>query len=137
GHGSYAHWEARMVRALSVNPSIFYIENFVTHEEALAMMQFALPRLTPSSVVYADTGTNGYSSSRTSKQAIIQRGLSPAVDAVSERLHVLFGVPPEAGLAEAAQILHYDVGETFSCHHDPYETLAHRPYVRNGSPYNR
>jgi len=137
------HMEARRVRALSVDPPIFYIENFITYEEAEAIMLEAAPRLAPSRVVYSTSGQTGDSDTRVSSQATFRRGDHEVLDNISYRLRVLLASPNYTfadellPLEEAFQVIRYKAGGHFACHHDPFDVHEHKPHVWDGSPYNR
>lgn len=130
------HNEYRKVRGLSLDPDIFYIDNFITYEEAQTLMDIAEPHLVRSNVVYNGVG-NTLHPGRTSMQMLLQIGQHELVDRIRDRIHVILGVPLEAQLDENMQIVRYEQGQNFHCHHDPYPQLVNRTHVFDGSVYNR
>eukprot|EP00934_Nitzschia_sp_Nitz4_P006262 Nitzschia sp. Nitz4//scaffold46_size129759//10381//12033//NITZ4_003480-RA/size129759-snap-gene-0.1-mRNA-1//1//CDS//3329552532//6252//frame0 len=123
---------------LSVSPRVFEIQNFLSNEEVLHILEIAtgakLARSTTQAGNVAQATTND--ATRTSRNSWIARNRSPIVDAIYRRAADLTQideacfrnrVTPEeiqlvpnstVSVAERLQLVHYDVGQQYTPHHD-------------------
>jgi prolyl 4-hydroxylase len=117
------------VRAVSCTPRAFEIKNFLSDTEVEHLLNIVKQRNLERST------TNGHvSSTRTSKTTWIPRGMDPVTNAIFRRVADVLrldeallrnrqaGEVPEVNslsrVNEDLQVVHYDVGQEYTAHHD-------------------
>lgn len=123
--GQVMHVEMRMH-----SPQLCLLGNVLTHDECASLIEIAQPRLTQSMVLLADgeSETDGVQSyARTSKQASLEFGTYPLVDAIRQRIAKLVRWP--ANQMERLQVVRYGIGADFVPHHDFFSPTVHRELV--------
>lgn len=126
--------------ALSIAPRVFEIKNFLNAVEIDHIMELATGMsLGLSTVSGGESAGNADTKTRTSTNTWVYRETSPIVDSIyrraadvlrideallrNRRKHEFpdFPAPGRAGkqtIAEALQLVHYDVGQEYTAHHD-------------------
>ncbi|GAA5171402.1 2OG-Fe(II) oxygenase [Viridibacterium curvum] len=97
-------------------PCVITFANVVSDEECAALIALAEPRLKPSTVVNAQTGRSDLSAARSSGGTVLQRGETPLVARIDERVARLMNLPVENG--EGFSVLRYGVGDEYQPHFD-------------------
>ena len=124
------------LKVLSCSPRVFEIQNFLSKVEIDHIMQMATGMtLHQSSTKAGNEGENRHDeSTRTSRNTWVSRGKSPIIDAVYRRAADLMQIDEaymrkriegemphmknEKSNAEQLQLVHYDVGQQYTPHHD-------------------
>ncbi|NLA66862.1 MAG: 2-oxoglutarate-dependent dioxygenase [Gammaproteobacteria bacterium] len=109
------HGEVRVAFRLE-RPYVVLFDNVLTHAECDALVAEAGPRRKRASVVDSERGGSVIDERRTSELASIQRGASPLVARIDERIARITGVPIPRG--EPLQVMRYGVGAEYQPHHD-------------------
>lgn len=97
-------------------PDVALIENFLRPDECDAMIALAQSRLKGSTVVDPGTGDYVINPSRSSEGAMLQRGETPLVQIIEQRIAALVNWPVDN--AEGLQVLHYRPGGEYRPHYD-------------------
>lgn len=97
-------------------PHVVLFENVLTHDECDALIAECLPRIERAGVVDSERGGSKISPIRTSELAAVQRGATPMVARIDERIARLTGVPVAQG--EPLQVMRYGVGAEYRPHFD-------------------
>ena len=103
-------------------PRIVVFGNLLSPEECDALIADAQPRLARSLTVATKTGGEEINDDRTSDGMFFQRGQSPLIQRIEERIARLLNWPIENG--EGLQVLHYRPGAEYKPHYvyfDPAE----------------
>jgi len=98
---------------------IFYVRGLLSPEECEAMIADSAARIRGSTVVDPQSGQFVPDARRSSSGTHFERGATPVVQAVEQRLAVLSGLPEANG--EGLQILHYRVGGEYRPHFDYFD----------------
>ena len=100
-------------------PRIVVFGNLLSHEECDALIAAAAPRMARSLTVATQTGGEEVNDDRTSDGMFFQRGESPLLLAIEERIAKLLNWPIENG--EGLQVLHYRPGAEYKPHYDYFD----------------
>ncbi|MGV3499252.1 MAG: 2OG-Fe(II) oxygenase [Hydrogenophaga sp.] len=101
------------------HPRVVVLGNLLSAEECDAIIELAKPRLARSLTVQTATGGEELNPDRTSNGMFFNRGQTPEVTAVEERIARLVGWPVENG--EGLQVLHYRPGAEYKPHYDYFD----------------
>ncbi|MCM3562433.1 2OG-Fe(II) oxygenase [Hydrogenophaga intermedia] len=101
------------------HPRVVVLGNLLSAEECDAIIESAKPRLARSLTVQTSTGGEELNPDRTSNGMFFNRGQTPEVTAVEERIARLVGWPVENG--EGLQVLHYRPGAEYKPHYDYFD----------------
>lgn len=101
------------------HPRVVVLGNLLSAEECDAIIESARPRLARSLTVQTSTGGEELNPDRTSNGMFFNRGQTPEVTAVEERIARLVGWPLENG--EGLQVLHYRPGAEYKPHYDYFD----------------
>eukprot|EP00592_Proboscia_alata_P009378 CAMPEP_0194357626 /NCGR_PEP_ID=MMETSP0174-20130528/5087_1 /TAXON_ID=216777 /ORGANISM="Proboscia alata, Strain PI-D3" /LENGTH=453 /DNA_ID=CAMNT_0039127735 /DNA_START=340 /DNA_END=1698 /DNA_ORIENTATION=+ len=133
---------------LSCAPRVFEIKNFLSQVEVDHVIHLATGMKLMDSTVSGSDGAKGRqsSSTRTSKNTWVDRSRSPIIDSIYRRASDLLrideallrsrgedevpSVKSKSSIAEALQLVHYDIGEENTAHHDfgyPRSTARGQP----------
>mmetsp|Transcript_35401 Transcript_35401/g.56583 ORF Transcript_35401/g.56583 Transcript_35401/m.56583 type:complete len:498 (-) Transcript_35401:449-1942(-) len=118
------------LRQLSLSPRVFTIENFMSPVEMKAILDHNRDLVKPSEVGFA----GWRDSTRTSSTSWDQT--SWAAKKIQRRSFDLVGMDFDAEMADAPQILRYNVSEWYKPHNDWFDSGAydgHDPQVDNGT----
>ena len=100
-------------------PRIVVFGNLLSPEECDALIADAEPRLARSLTVATKTGGEEINADRTSDGMFFQRGQSPLIERIEERIARLLQWPIENG--EGLQVLHYRPGAEYKPHYDYFD----------------
>ena len=100
-------------------PRIVVFGNLLSPEECDALIADAQPRLARSLTVATKTGGEEINADRTSDGMFFQRGQSPLIQRIEERIARLLQWPIENG--EGLQVLHYRPGAEYKPHYDYFD----------------
>ena len=111
----------RMVNVLlaMAQPRIVVFGNLLSPEECDALIADAEPRLARSLTVATKTGGEEINADRTSDGMFFQRGETPLIQRIEERIARLLNWPIENG--EGLQVLHYRPGAEYKPHYDYFD----------------
>jgi prolyl 4-hydroxylase len=111
----------RVVQVLlaMAQPRIVVFGNLLSPEECDALITAAEPRLARSLTVATKTGGEEINDDRTSDGMFFQRGESPLIQRIEERIARLLNWPIENG--EGLQVLHYRPGAEYKPHYDYFD----------------
>jgi prolyl 4-hydroxylase len=98
------------------SPRIVLFGNVLSDAECDALIEESRPKLTRSEVVNSAGGDHVVDEARTSYGAAFQRGESPLLKTIENRIAELVGWPVENG--EGLQILRYGIGGEYKPHFD-------------------
>lgn len=101
------------------HPRVVVLGNLLSPEECDAIIESAKPRLARSLTVQTSTGGEEMNPDRTSSGMFFNRGQTPEVTAVEQRIARLVGWPVENG--EGLQVLHYRPGAEYKPHYDYFD----------------
>ena len=101
------------------HPRVVVLGNLLSAEECDAIIESAKPRLARSLTVQTSTGGEELNPDRTSNGMFFNRGQTPEVTALEERIARLVGWPVENG--EGLQVLHYRPGAEYKPHYDYFD----------------
>jgi prolyl 4-hydroxylase len=113
------------VTVLSSSPRVFEVKNFLTPEEADAIVDLAKPKLIRSTV------GSGYEArqdeTRTSQQTFLVKS-NPVVKSIYSRVAKLLNIDEKILVpqSEALQVVYYEVGGEYKAHHDWGKTKSTR-----------
>jgi prolyl 4-hydroxylase len=119
-----------VLEQLSMAPRVFSVENFMSADEMRAILEHNRDQVTPSEVGFA----GWRDSTRTSSTA--WDSSSAAARAVQRRSFELLGMDFDPELADATQVLRYNLSEWYKPHTDSFDGQAydgHDPRVDNGT----
>jgi prolyl 4-hydroxylase len=111
------------IEKLCSDPRVFLLRNFITDDEATHLMSIALPKLDKALVVEPGHVDQTTTKSRTNSAAWLKRSSDPVVLTIENRIGFVTGTRTEQG--EDLQVLHYDVGQEFTPHHDYFDPLIY------------
>jgi len=100
-------------------PRIVVFGNLLSPEECEALIAAAAPRMARSLTVATKTGGEEVNDDRTSDGMFFQRGESPLLQRIEERIARLLNWPIENG--EGLQVLHYRPGAEYKPHYDYFD----------------
>ena len=100
-------------------PRIVVFGNLLSAEECDALIADAAPRMARSLTVATHTGGEEVNADRTSDGMFFQRGESPLIERIEERIARLLNWPIENG--EGLQVLHYRPGAEYKPHYDYFD----------------
>ncbi len=100
-------------------PRIVVFGNLLSPEECDALIAEAAPRMARSLTVATQTGGEEINDDRTSDGMFFQRGQSPLIQRIEERIARLLNWPIENG--EGLQVLHYRPGAEYKPHYDYFD----------------
>ena len=111
----------RQVRVLLTigKPRIVVFGDLLAPEECDALIEAARPRLARSLTVATATGGQEVNDDRTSEGMFFQRGESPLLQRIEQRIARLVRWPVENG--EGLQVLHYRPGAEYKPHYDYFD----------------
>jgi prolyl 4-hydroxylase len=111
----------RRVRVLMQlrNPRVVVFGGLLSDEECDALIALSQPRLARSETVDNATGGSEVNPSRTSDGMFFERGETPLIDRIEQRLAALVNWPLAHG--EGLQILRYRPGAEYRPHHDYFD----------------
>lgn len=119
------------IEKLRDEPQIFLLHNFITEDEASHLMALAMPHLDKALVVEPGHTDQTAAKARTNSAAWLKRGGDETVATIERRIGYATGTRVEQG--EDLQVLHYDVGEEFTPHHDYFDpTIYSKQLSTNG-----
>jgi prolyl 4-hydroxylase len=107
------------VLAAMNQPRVVVLGGFLSDEECDAMVDAARPRMSRSLTVSVKTGGEEINADRTSTGMFFQRGETPLVQRVEERIARLLNWPIENG--EGMQVLNYHPGAEYKPHYDYFD----------------
>ncbi|AOG25225.1 2OG-Fe(II) oxygenase [Acidovorax sp. RAC01] len=102
-----------------VQPRIVVLGNLLSDEECEALIAAAEPRMARSLTVATKTGGEEVNDDRTSDGMFFQRGESPLLQRIEQRIARLLQWPVENG--EGLQVLHYRPGAEYKPHYDYFD----------------
>ena len=114
-------------------PNIVLFGNLLSDSECDALIDMSRPHLTPSRLVNSESGSFDIGGARTSYGTYFERGATPMITDIEDRIERLLGVPKCRG--EAMQILHYKPGAEYQPHFDffnPEKPGSQRILARGG-----
>jgi prolyl 4-hydroxylase len=100
-------------------PRIVVFGNLLSPEECDTLIADAAPRMARSLTVATKTGGEEINDDRTSDGMFFQRGQSPLIQRIEERIARLLNWPIENG--EGLQVLHYRPGAEYKPHYDYFD----------------
>ena len=111
----------RRVHVLSAQkePRIVVFGNLLSDEECDALIALAQPRMARSRTVETKTGGEEINVDRTSDGMFFQRGETPLIERIEQRIAQLLRWPLENG--EGLQILRYGPGTEYKPHYDYFD----------------
>jgi len=136
------------LKVLSVAPRVFEIKNFLSDVEVDHILELG-KKITLAESTVGQTKSKGRqkSSSRTSQNAWVDREESPIIDAIYRRSADLLGIDEakfrwrheeedsvsrtissRSKICESLQLVHYDVSQEYTAHHDFGYAKSYLPY---------
>jgi prolyl 4-hydroxylase len=110
------------LEVVSTHPKVYIIENFFSDYEADAVIEYAKPRVSKSTVGQSDSGGVRQSETRTSSNTWMPRHSSDVANTLYLRAADLLRIDEKilesSQNAEDIQVVHYSVGEKYDAHHD-------------------
>ncbi len=103
------------------NPRVIVFGGLLSDEECDALTELARPRLNRSETVDNSTGGSEVNAARTSEGMFFERGETPLIDRIEQRIAALVNWPLAHG--EGLQILHYGPGAEYRPHHDYFDPV--------------
>jgi prolyl 4-hydroxylase len=103
------------------NPRVIVFGGLLTGEECDALTALARPRLNRSETVDNSTGGSEVNAARTSEGMFFERGETPLIHRIEQRIAALVNWPLLHG--EGLQILHYGPGAEYRPHHDYFDPV--------------
>lgn len=100
-------------------PRVVFFAQLLTPDECDALMDLAAPRLLRSQTVDTATGGTEVNAARTSDGMFFERGETPLIARIEQRLGALLNWPVDHG--EGLQILRYRPGAQYQPHHDYFD----------------
>ena len=107
------------VLATMKHPRVIVFGGLLSDAECDELVASARPRLVRSETVDNATGGSEVNAARTSSGMFFQRGETPLIDRIEQRIGHLLRWPVERG--EGLQILHYRPGAEYRPHHDFFD----------------
>ncbi|MBI3156849.1 MAG: 2OG-Fe(II) oxygenase [Burkholderiales bacterium] len=113
--------EGRPVQLLMTlrDPRLVVLGGFLADAECDALVALARPRLARSQTVDGATGGSEVHAARTSRGMFFERGETPLLRRIEQRIAALLRWPLEWG--EPLQVLHYAPGAEYRPHHDYFD----------------
>jgi prolyl 4-hydroxylase len=100
-------------------PRVVVFGGLLSDAECDALVALARPRLARSETVDNATGGSEVNAARTSRGMFFQRGETPLVQRIENRIAALLRWPLRWG--EGLQVLHYEPGAEYKPHHDYFD----------------
>lgn len=102
-------------------PRVVVLDGLLSPQECQQMIDMAGPRMRRSMTVdsQSEAGGDALNEDRTSEGMFFERGETPLIAALEERIAQLLGWPVENG--EGLQVLHYGPGAEYKPHYDYFE----------------
>jgi prolyl 4-hydroxylase len=100
-------------------PRVVVFGGLLTDDECDQLVAQAEPRLARSEMVDNATGGSEVNAARTSRGMFFQRGETPLVQTIENRIAALLNWPVRYG--EGLQVLHYGPGAEYKPHHDYFD----------------
>ena len=110
------------LRLVLQKPRVVVLDQFLSEAECDALIEEAKPKLARSLTVHTPSGGDEVNEARTSQGMFFERGQTPLVRRIEERIARLVQWPVEHG--EGLQVLHYRPGAEYKPHHDYFEPDA-------------
>ena len=110
--------EVQVVAQMTL-PRVLVFGGLLSHAECDELIEQARPRLTRSETVDNATGGSEVNAARTSDGMFFERGETPLIARIEQRIAELVGWPLERG--EGLQILRYRPGAEYKPHHDYFD----------------
>lgn len=107
------------ILAVMKQPRVVVFGGLLTDAECDGLMDLARPRLARSETVDNSTGGSEVNAARTSDGMFFERGESPLIATIEQRLATLVNWPLENG--EGLQVLRYRPGAEYKPHHDYFD----------------
>ncbi len=101
------------------NPNVALVQDLLSEQECVKLIQLSAGKLKRSEVVDRDTGKLEISGVRSSEGTHFQHAENAIVERIERRIAALTGLPMDHG--EPLQILHYGVGGEYLAHHDYFD----------------
>jgi prolyl 4-hydroxylase len=101
------------------HPRVLVLGGFLSDEECDALMALAAPRLARSETVDNGTGGSEVNAARTSDGMFFERGETPVIQRIEQRIADLLNWPVSHG--EGLQVLRYRPGAEYKPHHDYFD----------------
>jgi prolyl 4-hydroxylase len=102
-----------------ISPGVRLLDDVLSPEACRALIEASRPRLTASTVVDPVTGAHTPHPERISDGASFERGETPLIARLEQRVEAIFGYPIDH--QEPLQILRYGVGGEYRPHHDYFD----------------
>ena len=118
---STLHAGGRDVKVLTIMklPRMVVFGGLLSDDECQAMVALARPRLARSETVDNSTGGNEVNAARTSEGMFFERGETPLIKRIEQRIAELLNWPVVHG--EGLQVLRYRPGAEYRPHHDYFD----------------
>ena len=119
--GALLHVDGRTVQVLMSMrlPRAVLFGGLLSDDECDALIELARPRLARSETVDNTTGGSEVNAARTSEGMFFERGETPLIRRIEQRIAELLHWPVERG--EGLQVLHYRPGAEYRPHHDYFD----------------
>jgi prolyl 4-hydroxylase len=101
------------------HPRVLLFGGLLTEAECDELVEQARPRLARSETVVNATGGSEVNAARTSDGMFFQRGETPLIQRIENRIAALLNWPVKWG--EGLQVLHYRPGAEYKPHHDYFD----------------
>jgi len=121
-----------IMETLSLQPRLFLVENFLSHDETDYMVNTSLPKMQKSRVVENDG--NKFHQGRTSSSTWLWKNEGQQIINIDRRCGILAGgIHPLQRQEEAIQVVHYLPGQYYHSHYDFFDPQIHKnPYTQSG-----
>ena len=110
------------LEVISLEPRVFYIEKFLSNFEADSIIEYARPKIDVSQVGNYDAGGARVSSTRTSRNAWVQRTTSDVTETLFRRaadtLNLDETILHTNKNSEDMQVVYYQLKQKYDSHHD-------------------
>lgn len=122
-HAEKADGRRRWIETISWRPRAYIYHNFLSQEEADYMVKLVEKTVSRSHVVDVKTGHSKMDPIRTSWGGSIERGQTPVISAIEQRIAEWTHLPPDHG--EPIQVLRYSNGQKYDAHWDWFDDPVH------------
>ena len=110
------------MNVLCNDPEIFYIDNFLTHDECNLIIKLSQDNMKPASVSYLDKDKDKYSTNiykgRTNSSYWLPHDHHPVLNDIVQRISSKLDCNSKC--FESFQIIHYKLNEHYAFHYDAY-----------------
>mmetsp|Transcript_36975 Transcript_36975/g.104366 ORF Transcript_36975/g.104366 Transcript_36975/m.104366 type:complete len:302 (-) Transcript_36975:159-1064(-) len=114
-------WHGKVITVSEAGPRAFLYKNFLTPEECDHLIDKALPKLEPATVVDNDSGDSYSSPVRTSSNTFFTVAEDDVIARIEKRIASITHIPVSHG--EGIQILRYINGEKYDAHYDYFHDV--------------